>query len=69
MIAFSVVLMIIIVPFDAIEYSYMQLVEALGYKIGHGRSRVRFSMRSLDFFNLPIPSSRTMALGSTQSLT
>jgi hypothetical protein len=26
-------------------------------------------MRSLDFFNLPNPSSRTMGLGSTQSLT
>jgi hypothetical protein len=34
-----------------------------------GRSRVRFPMRSLDFFNLPNPSSRTMALGSTQPLT
>jgi hypothetical protein len=26
-------------------------------------------MRSLDFYNLPNPSSRTMALGSTQPLT
>jgi hypothetical protein len=34
-----------------------------------GRSRVRFPMRSLDFFNLPNPSSLTMALGSTQPLT
>jgi hypothetical protein len=34
-----------------------------------GRSRIRFSIRSLDFFNLPNPSSRTMALGSTQPLT
>jgi hypothetical protein len=34
-----------------------------------GRSRVPFPMRSLDCFNLPNPSSRTMALGSTQSLT
>jgi hypothetical protein len=33
------------------------------------RSRVRFPMRSLDFFNLPNSSSRTMALGSTQPLT
>jgi hypothetical protein len=33
-----------------------------------GRSRVRFTIRSLDFFNRPNPSSRTMALGSTQSL-
>jgi hypothetical protein len=32
------------------------------------RSRVRFPM-SLIFFNLPNPSSHTMALGSTQSLT
>jgi hypothetical protein len=34
-----------------------------------GRWRVRFSMRSVDFFNWPNPSSSTMALGSTQSLT
>jgi hypothetical protein len=34
-----------------------------------GRARVRFPMRSLDFFNLPNPSSCTMALGSTQPLT
>jgi hypothetical protein len=33
-----------------------------------GRSRVRFPM-SLEFFNSPNPSSRTMALGSTQPLT
>jgi hypothetical protein len=32
-------------------------------------SRVRFSMRSLTFFNLPNPSSRNMALGSTRPLT
>jgi hypothetical protein len=31
-----------------------------------GRPRVRFPMRSLDIFNLPNPSSRTMTLGSTQ---
>jgi hypothetical protein len=31
-----------------------------------GRSRVRVPMRSLDF---SVPSSRTMALGSTQPLT
>jgi hypothetical protein len=31
-----------------------------------GRSRVRVPKRSLDFFNLPNPSSRIMALGSTQ---
>jgi hypothetical protein len=34
------------------------------------RSRVRFPMRSLDFFfNLSNPSNRTMVLGSTQPLT
>jgi hypothetical protein len=33
-----------------------------------GRSRVRLPMGSLDVFNLPNPSSRTMALGSTLSL-
>jgi hypothetical protein len=32
------------------------------------RSRFRFPM-SLDFNNKPIPSSRSMALGSTQTLT
>jgi hypothetical protein len=34
-----------------------------------GRSRVRFLMRLLDYFNLPNPVSRTMTLGSTQPLT
>jgi hypothetical protein len=34
-----------------------------------GRSRVRFSTRMLNFFNLPKSSSRTVALGSTKSLT
>jgi hypothetical protein len=34
-----------------------------------GRSRVRVPTRSLDFFNLPIPSSRPMSLESTQPLT
>jgi hypothetical protein len=34
-----------------------------------GRSRVRFPMRLLDFFNLPNSSNRTMALGSTHPLT
>jgi hypothetical protein len=33
-----------------------------------GRSRVRFPV-SLEFFNLPNPSSSTMALGSPQPLT
>jgi hypothetical protein len=34
-----------------------------------GRSRVPISMRSVEFFSWPNPSSRTMALGSTQSQT
>jgi hypothetical protein len=34
-----------------------------------GRSRGRFPLRLLDLFSLPNPSSRTMALGSTQLLT
>jgi hypothetical protein len=33
-----------------------------------GRSRVRLPMRALHFFNLPNPSSHTMALGTTQPL-
>jgi hypothetical protein len=33
------------------------------------RSWGQFPIRSLDFFNLPNPSSRTIALGSTQPLT
>jgi hypothetical protein len=32
------------------------------------KSQVQFPMRPLDFFNLPNPSSRTIALGSTQPL-
>jgi hypothetical protein len=34
-----------------------------------GKSRDRVPMRWILFFNLPNPSSRTMALGSTQPLT
>jgi hypothetical protein len=34
-----------------------------------GKSWVRFPIKSLDFFDLPNPSSRNMALGSTQPLT
>jgi hypothetical protein len=34
-----------------------------------GRSRVTLPMRSLDFCDLPNPSSRATALGSTQPLT
>jgi hypothetical protein len=33
-----------------------------------GRSRVRVPMRWIFFFNLPNPSSRTMAVGTTQPL-
>jgi hypothetical protein len=40
-----------------------------GTTLQAGRSWVRIPMRSLDFFNWPNPSSRTMALGSTQPLT
>jgi hypothetical protein len=34
-----------------------------------GASRIRFPMGVIGLFNLPNPSSRTMALGSTQPLT
>jgi hypothetical protein len=40
-----------------------------GIMLQAGRSQVRFPIKSLDFFNWPNPSSRTMALGSTQPLT
>jgi hypothetical protein len=40
-----------------------------GNMLQAGRSRDQIPMRSLDFFNLPNPSSRIMALGSTQPLT
>jgi hypothetical protein len=59
-------------------YLYMYLYNlwrARGSVVGWGimlqaeRSRVRFQMRSSDFFNWPNPSSRTMTLGSTQPLT
>jgi hypothetical protein len=42
-----------------------RLSEALCY----ARPRVCFPMRSLNFFDLPDPSIRTMALGLTQSVT
>jgi hypothetical protein len=38
-------------------------------KAGRFVTRVRISMRSLDFFTLTNPSSRTMALGFTQPIT
>jgi hypothetical protein len=34
-----------------------------------GRSRIRVTMKSLNFISLPNPSSRTMALGVRQPLT
>jgi hypothetical protein len=40
-----------------------------GTMLQAGRSLVRFPMRELDFFNLPNPSNRAMALGSSQPLT
>jgi hypothetical protein len=40
-----------------------------GHAIQSGRSRVRVAMRWIFFFNLTNPSSRTLALGSTQLLT
>jgi hypothetical protein len=40
-----------------------------GVMLQAGRSRVRFPISSLDFFNWPNPSSRIMALGSNQPLT
>jgi hypothetical protein len=40
-----------------------------GTMLQAGRSWVRFPMRSWNFFNLPNPFSRTVALGSTQPLT
>jgi hypothetical protein len=40
-----------------------------GTTLQAGMSRLRFTMKSLDFFNFHNTSSRTMALGSTQPLT
>jgi hypothetical protein len=47
-------------------YGACDRVVGLGTMLQAGRLRVRFPIRSLDFFNLPNPSSRTMTLGSTQ---
>jgi hypothetical protein len=44
-------------------------VVGLGTMLQAGRSRVRIQMKSFGFFNWPHPSSRTVALGSTQPLT
>jgi hypothetical protein len=52
-----------ILPVHAVGY----LVEALSYN-PEGR-RFGFPVSSLDFFNRPNPSNRTMSLASTQSLT
>jgi len=51
--------------FHSIHLSVAQLVEALCYK----PEGLEFDWISLDFFHLHNPSGRTMALGSTQSLT
>jgi hypothetical protein len=48
------------------ENAVAWLVEALCYK---PEGWVRVPMRSLDFFDRPNPSSRTMAVGWTQALT
>jgi hypothetical protein len=47
-------------------HAVVHLAEALCFKAG--RSRVWFTKKSLDLFNLPNPSSSTMVLGSTQTL-
>jgi hypothetical protein len=44
-------------------------IDCSGAMLQAGRSRVRVPMRSLTFYNLSNPSSRTMALGFTQPLT
>jgi hypothetical protein len=69
------------VSYDFLIYSmqiprkYLKVIGARSRTVGWGtmlqtrRSQVRVPMRSLDFFNLPNPSSLAMALGSTQPLT
>jgi hypothetical protein len=58
-----------------ISYNIILPSGARGSVVGSGtvlqtwRSRVRFPMRSLEFFNLRNPSSRNMALLTTQPLT
>jgi hypothetical protein len=54
---------------DLIFSSYIFTVVGWGTMLQAGRSRAQVLMRSLDFFNYPNPSGRTMALGSTQPLT
>jgi hypothetical protein len=63
--------------FDHLSYifSYILWLGARGSIVSWGtmlqgrRPRVLFLMRSLDFFNWPNPSCRTISLGSTQPLT
>jgi hypothetical protein len=54
--------------FDRCVSFYLGSLVGLGTILQAGRSRVRVPMRWI-FFNWPNPSSRTMALGSTQPLT
>jgi hypothetical protein len=49
------------------SFSILQSLDYL--RIQAGKSRIRFPIRSLNFFNLLNPSNSTMALGLTQSLT
>jgi hypothetical protein len=49
--------------------SLLRHVVGLGTMLQAGTSRVRFPMRSLDFFTWPNPSNCTMTLRSTQPLT
>jgi hypothetical protein len=67
-----------VLPLLKFQPSYLHYVLSVGASqnsivwdvaVQAGRSRVRFPTRSSDFFNLPHPSSRTIALGSTQPLT
>jgi hypothetical protein len=48
---------------------YLIIFLSIVFNLQAGRSRDRIRIRSLDFFNIPNPSSRTMALGSTLPLT
>ena len=50
-------------------YATCNHIYGVGYAVKRLRTRVRFPMVSLEFFNWHNPSGRTVALGSTQSLT